>query len=328
MAVLQSFLGRWGYGRIETAGDVATGLRLVRDWQPDLIMLDIHMAGLDGFAFLERLSGAIAEDSFLPVLVISVDSGNAARRRALAWGAHDVVTKPFDPSELQLRTENLLETRRLHRELDAQRRRLEALVRIRTNEVVVSRQEVLDRLALVAEYRDDTTREQARRLGHNTGVLATALRLPGQQVADLSKAAPLHDLGKVAIADHVLGKPGRLDAAEYDLMKTHTTLGAEMLRGSPYPVLEVASRVALAHHEHFDGGGYPYGLEGEEIPLAARIISIVDVFDSLVHARVYREAWTVEEARAELEAQSGRQFDPDVVTAFLGLLGSGQLLLD
>jgi putative two-component system response regulator len=171
-------------------------------------------------------------------------------------------------------------------------------------------------LALAAEYRDDETQEHARRIGRSAALIATKLGVPDDDVELLSRAAPLHDIGKIGIPDAILLKPDRLSPDEFELSKSHTTIGAGILSGSSSPLLRLAEEVALTHHEHWNGSGYPQGLSGERIPLAGRIVAIADVFDALTHDRPYKPAWAVDHAVAEIVGQSGKQFEPRMVDAF------------
>jgi putative two-component system response regulator len=177
--------------------------------------------------------------------------------------------------------------------------------------------EILERLALAAEYRDDDTGAHTRRVGESAAAIATALGLPQDEVELIRRAAPLHDVGKIAVPDAILRKPGRLTPEEFDQIKEHTVKGAAMLSGRAFPLLDLAQQIALTHHERWDGQGYPNGLAGDHIPLPGRIVAVADVFDALTHDRVYKEAWPAEEALHEIQTQAGRQFDPDVVEAFL-----------
>ena len=179
--------------------------------------------------------------------------------------------------------------------------------------------EMLARLAAVAEFRDDDTGQHTRRVGNLAVAIARRLGLPEAQLDLMRLAAPLHDVGKIAIPDAVLGKPGKLTSAEFDEMKTHTTVGAKMLAGSEFALLGLAEEIALTHHEKWDGSGYPAGLAGEAIPIAGRIVAVADVFDALTHERPYKPAWSVADALAEMTGESGRHFDPAVLEAFLGL---------
>jgi HD-GYP domain-containing protein (c-di-GMP phosphodiesterase class II) len=179
---------------------------------------------------------------------------------------------------------------------------------------------VIQRLAIAAEYRDDETGQHTRRVGRLSLLIGGALGMPREQVLLLGQAAPLHDVGKIAIPDSILLKPGRLTSAEFARMKAHATVGAEILSGRTFPLLEMAEQVALSHHERWDGSGYPSGLAGTAIPLAGRIVAVADVFDALTHVRPYKEAWGVADAVEEISRQRGRMFDPDVVDAFLRVL--------
>ena len=187
----------------------------------------------------------------------------------------------------------------------------------RVAELEEAQNEILTRLALAAEYRDDCTGRHALRVGQIAALVAGALGLSGRDVGLLRRAAPLHDVGKIALPDAILLKPGRLAEAEFEAMKEHTRAGALLLSGSTFPVLEAAAEIALTHHERWDGTGYPARLARDAIPIAGRIVAVADVWDALVHSRPYKQAWTVEQALAELRKQRGRQFDPMVVDAFL-----------
>ena len=177
--------------------------------------------------------------------------------------------------------------------------------------------EMLARLAAAAEFRDDDTGQHTRRVGDLSVTIAQHLGLPEAEIELIRLAAPLHDLGKIAIPDAILGKPGKLTGEEFDQMKTHTTIGAEMLAGSPFALVEMAEQIALTHHEKWDGSGYPGGLAGEAIPIVGRIVAVADVFDALTHSRPYKPAWSTADAIAEIQSQSGRHFDPKVLEAFL-----------
>jgi putative two-component system response regulator len=195
-----------------------------------------------------------------------------------------------------------------------------------TPELDLARTETLERLARAAEFRDDDTQQHAERIGLLAAMVGAELGLSAGRVDDLRRAAPLHDVGKLAVPDAILLKPGRLDAAEFAIMRRHTTAGARILAGSSSPVLRLAEQIAMTHHERWDGGGYPRGLSGDSIPLAGRIVAVVDVFDALTHERPYKDAWPVERAIAEIATGAGTQFDPRVVEAFLALVDRDELL--
>jgi len=196
------------------------------------------------------------------------------------------------------------------------RERLEQAVYDRTRELEDARREILRRLALAAEYRDEDTFEHTERVGNTSALIATQLELPAEQIELIRLAAPLHDVGKLHVPDAILLKPGKLTAAEFERVKEHTSAGAVILGSSSSDVLQLAEEIALSHHEWWNGNGYPHQLAGEQIPLAARIVGLADVFDALTHERPYKRAWTTEDALAEIDRLSGSQFDPRVVEAF------------
>jgi putative two-component system response regulator len=251
--------------------------------------------------------------------MLTADATEESKQRALSSGARDFLTKPFSQPELLLRVRNLLEVQSLHDRLREQNANLEQKIVERTRDLEHARLEILFRLALAAEYRDDHTQEHARRIGRTCALLARCLGLDQAEVDLIGQAAPLHDIGKIGIPDDVLLKPGKLTDSEFAAIKTHTTIGAEILAGSESPLLNLAEEIALTHHERWDGTGYPQQLAGEAIPPAGRIAAIADVFDALTHDRPYKQAWPTELAINEVIGQRGKQFDPQVVDAFASL---------
>ncbi len=317
--LMEEILTRAGYEHVRSTTDALTVLRLFDQLQPDLVLLDLHMPHLDGFAIMEQLKTRIPPDTFLPILVLTGDISSAARKRALSGGAKDFVNKPLDAGEILLRIRNLLETRALHLEIQGQKEVLEDKVRERTAEVEHARLETLERLARAAEYRDYDTGLHAQRVGDVAALVARELGFSPDEVSLIRQAAPLHDIGKIGISDTILLKPGRLSPAEYEVMKAHAAIGAGMLAGSRSPVLQMAEMIARYHHERWDGRGYT-GAKEEETPIAARIVTVVDVFDGLTHSRPYRGSWPLEDAIGYIREGSGTAFDPAVVEAFLRIL--------
>jgi putative two-component system response regulator len=319
LALLRRLLEDAGYTRVHTVSDPRLVPGLFMEMQPDLVVLDLHMPKVDGFELMQRLAPMAGGRSGVPFLVLTADATEEAKRRALSGGARDFLTKPFSATELLLRVRNLLEVQQLHRQLREQNASLERQVAARTRDLEQARLEILARLAVAAEYRDDDTQQHAWRIGRSCGLLAGAIGLDDGPVELVRRAAPLHDIGKIGIPDAILLKPGRLTEDEFESIKTHTTIGAEILSGSQGSLLLLAERIALRHHERWDGGGYPDGAAGEEIPLGARIVALADMFDALTHARPYKPAWPVREAVTEIVSQRGRQFDPGLVDAFAAL---------
>lgn len=324
--LLRRILEPKGFENLRCLSDAEEALETFDDYEPDLILLDLLMPGMDGFEFLDALQDRVEDEHYVPVLVLTSDHSQEAKRRALSGGAKDYLTKPLSPAEVRLRVRNLLETRFLQEKLrqqnlllEDQNLLLEHRVRERTAELEKARLEILQRLARAAEYRDDETGEHTRRVGRLSATLARSLGLGDEQVELLRIAAPLHDVGKIAVPDRVLLSPRPLTDEEFETMKEHTTVGGELLGGSDSELLEKAAEIALTHHERWDGEGYPRGLSGEAIPLSGRIVAVADTFDALTHARPYKEAWSVERAIEELESGRGRQFDPEAVDAFVAV---------
>jgi putative two-component system response regulator len=314
--LLERMLEQWGYTKVTSTTQSHEVPNLCAALDPDLVLLDLQMPKPDGFELMGILESRIVTSPRMPVLVLTADVTSATRQRALAAGGADFLSKPLDPIEVRLRIANLLETRRLELQMLGQNQQLELSVRERTQDLEHARLELLERLALAAEYRDDNTQEHAQRVGRTAALLGSAMGLSESEVEVLLRAAPLHDIGKIGVPDAILLKQAQLSPEEYAVMQTHTTIGAQILSGSEFAILQTAERIAASHHERWNGGGYPYGLDGEAIPLAGRLVGLADVFDALVHERPYKEAWTVGQAVEEIVSLSGTHFDPDVVAAF------------
>jgi putative two-component system response regulator len=320
--LLRRVLNNAGYEQVQTLTDS----REVASWSergwPDIVLLDLMMPHLDGFGVLEQLKTGAFVDHYLPVLMLTADANVETQRRALAGGAKDFLTKPFDSIEVLLRVQNLLETRFLYRQLQEQNAQLETRVRQRTQQMEDAQVQVLERLAQAAEFRDDDTGEHTRRVGDLAAIVGEQLGLDSERLQLLRRAAPLHDVGKIGVPDSILLKPAKLTVEEFEVIKSHTLMGASLLKEGGWPLMQLAETIALTHHERFDGTGYPRGLRGDDIPLEGRIVAVVDVFDALTHERPYKRAWSFEEATREIESQSGRQFDPLVVEAFKNAVSS------
>jgi putative two-component system response regulator len=310
--LLERILKGAGYEHWTSLTDSRKALAVFSEFNPDLVALDWRMPNVDGLSLLKQLRSRIPAWDFVPALVLTADNSRTTRQEALSAGAKDFLSKPLDVSETLLRIYNLLETRWLHVELKRHNETLERRVRERTQELERAQLEILQRLATAAEYRDDCTGQHAQRVGQLSAVLGRAIGLPAHEVDLLRLAAPLHDLGKIGIPDGILLKPSKLNSQEYAAIKRHTDIGRLILSGSDFPILQMAERIALYHHERWDGGGYN-GLAGEAIPLEARIVSIADVYDVVTHERPYKEAQSPAEALALLQQESGKQFDPNLV---------------
>lgn len=279
-------------------------LEVVASSKPQLAMVDLDDAA-GGVDLLATLAPWVNGSPPLPVIAIAPAGAADARRRARAAGAKDFLAKPLDPTEIVARVENVLAAAQLTAQGGELNLALEQ-----------TRLEAVERLARLAEYRDDATYEHPQRVGRTANLLAERLGLAKEVVEGIRRAAPLHDVGKVGVPDRILLKPSRLTAAEFELMKSHTLIGQEILAGSTWPVLQLAEEIAISHHERWDGTGYPDGKVEDEIPMSGRIVIVADNFDALTHSRPYAEAWDPQKAAAEIRRQSGQHFDPDVVEAF------------
>ena len=313
--LLQRMLEAEGYCNICSTSDPTQAYPLHQEHNFDLILLDIRMPELDGFGVMEQLKQDSHND-YLPILVLTAQTDEETRLRALSNGARDFVTKPFHRQEVLNRIRNLLEVRLLHSQLQQQNSLLEERVRERTLELRDTQLEIVRRLGFAAEHRDNETGLHIIRMSKYCHATALAIGLHEAEAELILNASPMHDIGKLGIPDRVLLKPGKLDAEEWETMKTHTSKGAKILDGHPSKLLSTAKEIALYHYEKWNGNGYPTGIEGEQIPMPARIVAIADVFDALTSKRPYKEAWPLEKALDEIQAGSGSHFDPAVVDAF------------
>lgn len=318
--LLRRILEAGGYTDVRSTNDPRAVPELLSAYAPDLIFLDLLMPGMDGHEVLQAVRDLTPDHDYLPVLVLTSDHTQDAKRRALSGGAKDFLTKPLSPSEVRLRVRNLLETRFLHQELKSHNELLEERVEERTAALEAARMQTLLRLARAAEYRDDATGEHTKRVGRTSAQIARVLGLDETLVETIRLAAPLHDVGKIGIPDSILLSPDRLTPEQLVVMKSHCLIGCNLLAGTDVPLLELAAEIALTHHERWDGLGYPRGLAGEAIPLSGRIVAVADTYDALTSARPYTRAWSRDEALAEIEASAGLQFDPQVVAAFWSTL--------
>jgi putative two-component system response regulator len=314
--LLEQLLSRWGHSNVCALNDPRRVSAAVQRTCPDLLLLDLHMPRRSGYDVMRDLRARLGGRTPLPILILTAHTSPDAIHQAFSLGARDFVTKPFDHEEVRLRVRNLLEMRLLQVRAKAYGDLLEARVRERTAELETARVDLLRRLAIAGEYRDHEAEQHAQRIGRTAGLLADAVGLSAEDVRRIVYAAPLHDVGKIAIPDAILLKPERLTAEEFETIKTHPRVGARILGGSDSRLLRMAADIAASHHERWDGQGYPHGLAGEAIPLTGRIVAVADVFDALTHRRPYKPAWSAEQAVSEIVRQGGRQFDPNIVAAF------------
>jgi len=317
--LLERILAKAGYEDVASTTNSVDANALQRQFKPDLVLLDVHMSGKDGFQVLEEIVAQNGDSEQVPVLMITADDSAHVKRRALALGAKDFLSKPFDSAEVLLRIRNLLETHFLYRKLRRQNTELEQKVTDRTRELEQSQLEVLDRLAAAVEFRDDDTGNHTKRVAQISAMLGQAIGLESTTVELISRAAPLHDIGKVGIPDNILLKAGPLTGEEFEIMKTHTVIGSRMLSKGRSELVRFSQRIARSHHEWWDGSGYPDRVSGQSIPLEARIVAAADFLDALTHDRPYRPAWGMDDTLAEIKRRAGSHFDPTVANALLGI---------
>ena len=306
---------------------------------PDLILLDINMPKLNGFDVCQSLKDD-KRTCEVPILFVSALGESFNKVKAFEIGAEDYITKPFNVGEVIARINHHLSLSRLQKQLLEKneslskeiiaRKAVEAEVKKLNTELEQLAQqrqeEMLERLAIVGEKRDDDTGEHTFRVGNLSANIAEEIGLRESEITMLRQAARLHDIGKVAVPDSVLLKPGKLTKEEFDVIKRHTVVGAEMLAQSSTPLLRMAEKIALSHHERWDGRGYPQKLSGDIIPIFARIVTVADVFDALTSERPYKKAWAAEDAITEIKRCTGSQFDPNVVDGFLKVISRNETL--
>jgi putative two-component system response regulator len=317
--LLEAILSREGY-RVECAGNGQDALRAVVELRPDLVLLDVMMPDTDGFQVAAQIKSN-SDTRNIPIIMVTSLDDRASKLRALDSGAEEFLTKPVDRAELIVRTRNLLRLKELA-DLHANYARvLEERVVERSLRLTNSYRDTIAALNRAASYRDEETGAHVQRISHYCVELAQALGMDSAFCECIYYASPMHDIGKIAIPDRVLLKPGPLTPDEWEIMKTHATLGFKMLDGVDSPYIEMGRDIALRHHERWDGRGYPDGLSGEAIPLSARVMAIADVYDALRSRRPYKEAYGHDDAVRIIMHGDGRtspkHFDPRVLSAFV-----------
>ena len=335
--VVRKFLQHAGHQQFVTTTESTKAVELMKRDLPDIVLLDVMMPEVSGIDIL-RVMKMDSVLNTIPVLILTASPEASIRTQALELGVTDFLSKPVDPSELVLRVRNVLAAKAHFDMLANYSVELERQVLVRTRELELARRQAIFCLARASEFRDNDTGRHVIRVGKYAGVIARELGYSEAQIATLELAAQLHDVGKIGVPDAILHKPGRLDPDEYDFMKKHcgfgkqiiecmpeeeatslrrhTELGARLLDPKASPVMRLASRIALTHHEQWDGNGYPLGLKGEDIPIEGRITAVADVFDALSSARPYKEAFPREKCFSIIREKVGNHFDPNIVAAF------------
>lgn len=286
--------------RMSFAKSGAAALALLEKEQPKLILLDIMMPDMNGFEVCEILKSTPAL-SHIPIIFVTALGDESDEFKGFELGAVDYITKPISPAIVRARVKTHLSL-------------------VQAEQLKQAHVDLVHRLGRAAEYKDTDTGEHIARMSQYSKLLALEFGMGEQQAELLRQAAPMHDVGKIGIPDAILLKPGRLTPDEFDHMKQHAAIGAQILANSSSPLLQLAHKLAIEHHEKWDGSGYPYGLKGEQISVEGRIVAIADVFDALTSKRPYKEAWGVEEALEHMQAQAGKHFDPHLINLFVNKL--------
>lgn len=314
--LLKRYLASDGYS-CATAGSAMEALELLAVEPFHLLVSDIMMPAMSGIELLSEVRSLYPE---LAVIMVTGLDDRKTGIQALQLGAYGYVTKPFDRNEISISVAGAIQRRRLTIISQRYEQALEAQVLQRTRQIRDREREIVIRLISAAAFRDNETGAHIRRIGLYSSAIARDLGWAIDAVADIQMAASMHDVGKIGIRDRILRKPGPLTKDEFELIKEHTMIGARMLRGSDVPLLRMAEQIALSHHERWDGSGYPSGLAGKAIPESARIVTVVDVYDALVHDRVYKSAFSEDAALSIMAQERGRHFDPAILDSFLRVL--------
>jgi putative two-component system response regulator len=314
--LLEEVLASQDYTNVWSTQDPRDVKALQLEHDFDLIMLDIRMPHMNGIEVMQELDNIIKDD-YLPILVLTAQTDTETRLNALANGAKDFLTKPFQQAEVLQRIRNMLEVRQYYNMKNRYAETLERDVQIRTQELQDTRLQIIHYLGRAGEYRDNETGNHVIRMSKSCQLLGQSVGLSDDVSEMLLYASPMHDVGKIGIPDAILLKPGNFEPNEWEIMKSHVEIGADILSTRDSPLMEMAYSIALSHHEKWNGSGYPQGLTGTDIPIEGRIAAIADVFDALTSERPYKKAWPVEKAVDLLKKESGAHFDPELVEKFL-----------
>ena len=301
-----------------------------REFIPDLILSDVNMPEMDGFELCDAVK-ADPETNEIPLILVTAMDDREALVKGLNKGADDFLIKPVNLSELQARVRNLLLIKDYRDHMKLYTEHLREMVELRTKELKKAFDDLklansqlrestygtIQRLATAAEYKDRDTAIHIKRMSHISKLLAVGLELDKEFTQNIHYSSPMHDVGKIGTPDHILRKPGKFTQAERDIMEEHTLIGEKILADSEQPLIVMARTIAGNHHEWWDGTGYPRQIKGEDIPMAARVVAVADVYDALVTPRVYKPAWDVDRVLEHIEAESGTHFDPQVVEVLL-----------
>lgn len=319
LKVFTRLLQQAGFENVKTTPDPRQARHLYITFQPDAVILDLHMPELDGIEVMQQFN-AFELDDYVPVLVLTSESDLDMKIKALTSGARDFMIKPFVPVEALARVRNILEVSRLRRRIQIENQKLEEELSTRTRELEEAQWEAQHLLSQVSRYRGDAGGQHALRMRRYLEELAPACGISEELCRLLSQAAAVYDLGMIGIPDQILLKKGTLSAKERKVVQGHVEIGAQMLSGVKCPILKVAEEVVRTHHERWDGAGYPGRLKGEQIPITGRLVALCDTFDALTSERPHRSARSIDQAVTEIKRCRGSQFDPLLTDLFLASL--------
>jgi len=317
--ILLDLLETDGFTNVIGVHDPVEAIQLYKEKDFDLVLLDINMPIFDGFQVMNEFS-EIIKILPPPILILTALKDRETRIKALASNARDFLEKPFDDEEVIHRVSNLLEMHLSQKILEHYSSTLEKSVQERTKKIEKTQSEILDCLAYAAEFRDMDTANHTKRVGWYSRIIAEKYGLSSEEQDLIQQAAPMHDIGKIGVSDTILLKPGKLDEDEFEKMKLHPEIGADILSKSNARVMKYAKIIALTHHEKWNGKGYPKGLAGLKIPLQGRIVALADVFDALSMDRPYKKAWAMDKILNLIKEESGEHFDPHLVKIFMDSL--------
>ena len=291
-------------------------LPLYKESPPDLILLDLNMPHLSGYDVMNQLR-SLKDPMLPPIVILTAQHSSEYLMRSLISGARDFISKPFDHAELLMRVRNLLDAHLAHRLVHEKKAVLEEMVEERTKELRQTQLQMVQRLCMAAEHRDEETGNHILRMSHICKILGLASGMNSEEAELLLHASPMHDIGKIGIPDNILLKPGKLTPEEWKIMQNHTTIGEKLLANDDSPLMSMARDIAYTHHEKWDGSGYPKGIKGTDIPIGGRIAALADVFDALTSERPYKKAWSIDDALGLLKDNRGKHFDPELVDIFM-----------
>ena len=316
LIIFESMLKNYDFCTIFSFEHPNDALNWCKSNKPDLVITDYMMPEIDGITLAKKIRERIQDDHF-PIIMVTAYAEDNVKMDALNAGITDFLGKPVNRAEFTARIKNLLQLREYQLKISDKAKWLQEEVKKATAEIERREEEIILRLSRAAEFRDDDTGEHIQRMSFYSYLIAKELNLEEDFTELILKASPMHDVGKIAIPDNILLKPAKLTKEEFEIIKTHTISGFEILSDSTIPLLQLSAEIAISHHEKFNGKGYPKGLKGEEIPISGRICAVADVFDALTSKRPYKEPWPLEKALDLIKKEKGEHFDPDCVDAFI-----------